>query len=46
MMRKRWVWGSFVHELEHNFCGISSEQEMSIVDRKGSLGTHFLGMAN
>lgn len=52
MMRKRWVWGSFVHELEQNvlsvipLCGISSEQEMSIVDRKGSLGIHFLGMAN
>lgn len=42
----------FMHELEHNFLaviplhGISSRQEVSIIDRKGSVGTHFLRMVN
>lgn len=56
MMRKRWVWSRwvfmFLHELEHDFLsviplrGISSRQEVSIIDRKGSVGTHFLRMVN
>ncbi len=42
----------FLLELEHNFLsviplhGISSRQEVSIIDRKGSVGTHFLRMVN
>lgn len=41
-----------LHELQHYFLsvipvyGIFSKQEVSIIDRKASLGSHFLGMAN
>lgn len=41
MMRKRWVWGSFVHELEHNFCGISSKHGNEHCRQEGLTGHTF-----